>query len=252
MPARSALITVKPPIEQSASVLVLHQAPGGWGLPSLSPFCLKLQTYLRMRAIPFRCVSGENPAKGPKGKIPWIEHPGGTLGDSGLIIEYLEKQYGHSADQGLSASDAAVAHGMRRLLEESLAWALAYDRWIMDGESQRKFRDIVLGKIPPPLRRVITPLARRDLRRQLHIQGMGRHSPVEVHAIGRRDIAAVAEFLGAKPFLMGKQPTSVDACAYGVLANILQPPLESPMKEEALGRTNLVDFVERIRGLYFA
>lgn len=241
-----------PATENSLSALVLHQAPGGWGLPTLSPFCLKLQTYLRMGGIAFRCVSGENPAKGPKRKIPWIEYEGRTLGDSGLIIEYIEKRHGYDADRGMSASDSAIAHALRRLLEDSLAWALMYDRWVMDSSAHRDFRDLVLSKIPAPLRRLVVPLACRDVRRQLHSQGMGRHSPDEVHSIGRRDIAAVADFLGAKPFLMGDRPTRVDASAYGVLANILKPSMESPLKEEALRRANLVAFVERIQGLYFA
>lgn len=38
------------------SGLIVHHLPGAWGLPSVSPFCLKLDTYLRMVGLPFDVV----------------------------------------------------------------------------------------------------------------------------------------------------------------------------------------------------
>ena len=78
------------------------------------------------------------------------------------------------------------------------------------------------------------------------------HSRDEIHAIGRRDIGAIADFLGDKPFLMGATATEIDAVAYGLLPNIMNVPIASPIKDEALGRANLVGYVERIKSRYFA
>ena len=72
------------------SDLLVHQIPSAWGLPSVGPFCLKLETYLRMVKIPYQTVVDATPFRAPKGKLPWIEHEGKKIGDSGLIIEYLE------------------------------------------------------------------------------------------------------------------------------------------------------------------
>ena len=36
-----------------AEKVILHQPPAAWGLPNPSPFCAKLETYLRMAEIPF-------------------------------------------------------------------------------------------------------------------------------------------------------------------------------------------------------
>jgi hypothetical protein len=53
---------------------------------------------------------------------------------------------------------------------------------------------------------------RHDFRRRtLNAQGMGRHKPAEIVALGTRSIAATAEFLGNKPFFMGSEPAGVDA-----------------------------------------
>lgn len=39
------------------TVITLYQPPPAWGLPSLSPFCTKVETYLRMVDLPYRTRS---------------------------------------------------------------------------------------------------------------------------------------------------------------------------------------------------
>ncbi len=233
------------------SGLRVHQLPGAWGLPSVGPFCLKLETYLRIVEIPYEVVVDATPFRGPKGKLPWIEHEGKKIGDSGLIIEYLESRLGCDADAGLSGAERAIAHSMRRLIEEDLYWTMVYDRWIVEA-NWAIVRDVILGGVPAPIRSIISPIARRGVRKQLEAHGIGRHSRDEIHAIGRSDVGAVAEILGDKPFLMGDAATQIDATAYGVLANIAGVPIESPVRDEIQNRPNLVGYIERVRERYFA
>ena len=169
------------------SQLIVHQLPGAWGLPSISPFCLNLEAYLRMVGIPFESVVDATPFKGPKGKLPWIEHEGRKIGDSGFIIEYLEQRFSCDANRGLDAAGRATAHALRRLIEENLYWTMVYDRWMVEA-NWRSFRDVVLGGVPAPLRPIIGPIARRGVRRQLVGHGIGRHAQEEIHAIGVKDI----------------------------------------------------------------
>jgi glutathione S-transferase len=233
------------------SQLIVHQIPGAWGLPSVGPFSLKLEAYLRIAGIPYQAVIDATPFKGPKGKLPWIEHEGRKIGDSGFIIDYLQQRFGCDPDAGLSAAERAMALSLRRLMEENLYWVLVYDRWLVEA-NWPVTRGVVLGMIPGPIRALMAPIARRGVRRQLMGHGMGLHSPQEIHAIGQRDIGAVADFLGDKQYLMGDTPTQIDAVAYGVLANIMLVPIESPVKDAGLRRRNLVNFIERIRERYFA
>jgi len=227
------------------SELVVHHLPGAWGLPSVSPFCLKIDVYLRLARIPHRGVVDGTPFGAPKGKLPYIEHEGRKIGDSGFIIEYLEQRFGADLNAGLSAADRGVALALRRLVEENLYWVMVYDRWVVE-ENWRVFRDVVLGALPALLRPIIAPIARRGVRGQLKGHGIGLHSADEIHAIGRRDVGALADVLGAKPFLMGDTPTEIDAIAYAQLANIMQVPIASPVKDYALGRANLVAYLERM------
>lgn len=74
-------------------MVILHQYPSVWSLPSLSPFCVKVETYLRMAAIPYQIVWQNNPRRGPKGKFPVLEDKGKMIPDSSFIIDYLNQTY---------------------------------------------------------------------------------------------------------------------------------------------------------------
>lgn len=53
-------------------MITLHQPPPppGWNVPNMSPFCVKLETYLRMAKLPYQTAPG-NPLQAPLGKIPY-------------------------------------------------------------------------------------------------------------------------------------------------------------------------------------
>ena len=53
-------------------MIVLHQFKSFFGLPNASPFCMKLETYLRMAGLPFEIPAASVRAIGraPKGKLP--------------------------------------------------------------------------------------------------------------------------------------------------------------------------------------
>jgi hypothetical protein len=56
--------------------ITLFQPPTRpWGIPNLAPFCTKLETYLRMTAVPYRTAAADV-WKAPKGKIPFVTMDG--------------------------------------------------------------------------------------------------------------------------------------------------------------------------------
>jgi glutathione S-transferase len=229
----------------------LYQFPPVWGLPNASPFCMKVETWLRMAALPYESAVVLNPAKAPKGKLPYIVDNGKTVADSGLIVDYLINTHGDKLDGHLSAAERAAALALRRMMEEHLYWCAIYDRWIVDEHWAVTKRDFFAG-LPPVLFQLVTTLARRGQRRQLHGHGMGRHSREEIYALGRADIAALSDWLGDKPFFMGAQPTSLDATAYAFLANLLWVPLDTPLTRAARERQNLVGYCDRVKTRYFS
>jgi glutathione S-transferase len=231
--------------------LIVHQIVGSWGLPSISPFCLKLETYLRMVDLPFEKITDPTPLKAPKRKLPYIEHEGKMIGDSNFLIDYLNRRYSYNLNARLTTSECATATALLRLLEENLYWTMVYDRWMVE-RNWAIFKPIVLGLVPAFARPVVARLAKRGVWQELVGHGIGRHSQEEIHQIGIRDMNALADFLADKPFFMGEEPTEIDASAYGLLANILEVPIDTPVKAEGQKRENLLAYCQRMQERYFA
>jgi glutathione S-transferase len=232
-------------------MIKLHQFAPAFGLPNASPFCMKLETYLRMVGLPYELVNSGDVLKAPKGKLPWIDDDGKRVADTSLIIEYLKGRYGDPLDAALSPEQGAVATAFQRLLEEDLYWAVVQTRWVEDAGWQ-KTREAFFGALPVPLRWIVPPLARRGLRSEMRGHGMGRHSAAEIHAIGCRDVTAVADFLADKPFMLGESPTSLDAATYAFLANLLWAPVDSPIQRHARARPTLEAYCQRMKARYYA
>ena len=101
-------------------MIKLYQFHPVWNLPNTSPFCMKLETYLRMAKIPFEIVRVSDPRKCPKGKLPYIRDNETIISDSDFIINYLQQKYGDSLDNHLNQEEKAIALALQRMLEEHL------------------------------------------------------------------------------------------------------------------------------------
>jgi glutathione S-transferase len=233
------------------SMIKVHQFAPAFGLPNASPFCMKLETYLRMAGLPFELVNDGNVMKAPKGKLPYIEDNGRAIADTQFIIEHLKQAHGDPLDASMSATERALATAFQRLLEENLYWAVVHTRWIDDAGWVRT-RQAFFGALPPLMRWILPPLARRGLRAELRGHGMGRHDVAEIHTIACRDVDALADWLGDKPYMLGEQPRSLDASAYAFLANLLWAPIESPIRRHAQARPTLEAYCQRMKARYYA
>ena len=221
-----------------------------WGTPNISPFCAKLECYLRVAGIPYK-PGAFNIRKAPKGKVPFVHIDGAYMGDSQLIIEELERRLaaegGKPLDRDLSPRDAALARMIRRTLEEGLYFVGLYARWKRDDGyalMREQFKQMIPG--------FVIPIVRRAQTKKLHAQGTGRHTFEEAMAMGVADIDAVAELLGDKPYLLGDQPRVIDCTLFGFMETALGFPLDSPLKLRGQGHANLMAFRKRIRDRWWS
>ena len=215
----------------------------------ISQFVLKVETYLRMAGIDFETKSlGATFAEtAPKGKLPYIDHDGTTVADSSIIVAYLEDQFGNRLDGSLDAVDRARGHVIQRMVEEHIWWLMARERWwapenpywhtpgLLEGVDQASYEAV-----------------RDENHRKCQEHGVGAFTDEEFGDRARQDIDALATLLGDSPYLLGDQPTSVDATTYAFLWQIMNAPYTSQLKEAALGHANLVGYVERIHERFFA
>lgn len=230
-------------------MITLYQFPPAFGLPNPSPFCFKVENYLRMAGVPFE-VKTASPQRAPKGKLPFIKDGGIVVSDSAHIVEHLKKTRGDVLDRDLSAKDRALGHLVRRTLEDGLYFCLAYGRWVDDAGFETA-RGELFGRMSPLARAIVPGVARHIAKKQAHAQGTGRHAAEDVYAMAEADVAALAEILDEKPYFLGDSPTSVDAAAYAFLALLLWSPLPPALAGSVGKHANLVAYCERMKARYY-
>ncbi len=233
----------------------LVQPPAVWGIPNLSPACMKLETWLRMVGIRYEAAPMDL-AGAPKGKIPYIiEEDGTKMGDSTLIIEHLKVKHGRDLDAGLTTEQRAISLAFRRMIKENLYWVVVYSRY-KDERNWGRYRRMLGGAATDEQPADEQRLAWADtywksVVNGLYGHGLGRHTQEEVYRIGLQDLAAVSDYLGDKPFFMGDQLTLVDATVYSHVSNIIEVPMEFVVKDFGLSRDNLVRYCQRMRERFF-
>ena len=182
--------------------------------------------------------------------MPYIDDDGKRVADSTFIRWHLENKYKIDFDKGLSTEQRAIAWAFEKMAEDNLYWALVDARWF-DEENFAKGPLEFFRKIPAPMRPLIVGFVRRQLKRTLYGQGMGRHTRPEIIALGTRSIVAIADFLGGKPFFMGAEPTGVDATMFAFVASTLCPQFDTPLRTAAESHGNLRRYVGRMAARYY-
>lgn len=233
-------------------MITLYIFPGLWGLPSLSPFCIKSMMYMRLAGVDHTVKRGD-PRKAPVGKLPYIKHPGGLLADSGNIEQWLKDNVGDPLDGALTPEQRALGHMIRRTCEESFYWTLVYSRWQDEG-GWRKFEPDLKAMLPIPgfLKGIILPKLRKKAMQGLWGHGYGRHDRATVYALGVADIDAFAATLGEKPYLLGESLTSYDVMVVSFLWCVVEGPIESPLRARLTEDPRMMAYIDRVKGLYLA
>jgi len=232
-----------------ASSLTLYATRAGFGLPDTSPFVLKTEVQLQMAGLAYERASAI-PPQAPKGKLPYIDDHGTVVTDSTFIRAHIERTYGIDLDTGLDASQRAQAWAIERMLEDHLYFAMVWFRWIEPANFAKgpaHFADAVTEDQREQLRRDLQ--ARKQA--ELHAQGLGRHTPTEIAELGTRSIDALAVLLGDRPWLMGDAPSGVDATAFGMLACVITPFFDTPLRRAAEAHANLTAYVARLMRRYY-
>jgi glutathione S-transferase len=238
-------------VTTSTAPVVFWQMPPIWGLPNASPFCMKLEVFLRMAKIPYVAKSIEGPPKSQSGKVPYIERADGSLlWDSSRILETLSQEHGVDLDAGLTEQERAQGLLIKRLFEEELYFIALYTRWV-DEQGWAITRPAYFDGMPWFVRTVIVPFVRRQIVGAARGQGVGRLPEGYREKKGIEDVRALSTVLGDKPYFLGR-PSTLDCTAYAFLANAIEAPFHDPVVQELRKQANLVAYCERMKQTYFA
>lgn len=225
----------------------LHQFKPFWGLPNASPFCMKAETYLRFRKIPYEIMPG-GPRSSPTGKIPYVVDDGRIIADSEDIIAHFEKRQRSCLDGGLDRAQRATAFFVRELVEDQLYWQITYMRW-GDPAGWAVFKPDLVKYLPMGMRGPVLFLLRHRLLNQMRQNGLTPANPEAAYAKGKTVLNSLANLLGDQPYFLGDQPSSLDMSLYAFLANIMDQPYGNPLQVHARMLANLVDYCGRMKAL---
>jgi len=233
---------IRPPIK-------LFQFPRMFGIPNVSPFCCKLETWLRIAGVPYEVVDTPDPRMGPKGKLLFIEDAGVRIADSSLIMDHLVRTRGVDPDARLDATQRAIAFLVQRTLEEHYAFVILYNHFVRpEGWQHMRVR---FDSVPAIVRPLVGSLVRGRMKKMLWMQGVLRHSDEAILDSALRDWGAVLTVMSDGPFFFGDEPTGVDAIVFGALATSVLTPIESPIRDFLRSQPALVAYADRMRARFF-
>lgn len=230
-------------------MITLYNFGPGFGLPEVSPHCMKTEVQLKMARLPYRKELGGYP-KAPKGKLPYISDDGVLVADSTFIRAHILKKYGIDLDQGLDDRQRATAWAVERMLEDHLQWTMGYMRWCLPvnfAKGPAHFFD----SAPEDMREKLREEAKARVAMGMHLHGIGRHSLEEIVDLGGKSLAAISTLLGDNAYLTGELISGADATALGVLASLYTPFFETPLRERAAEFANLAAYVDRMMGEFY-
>lgn len=229
----------------------LYQFPSAFGIANISPFCMKVEGFLRIAEIPYQVVTISDARQAPKGKLPFIRDNGVAIADSELIMDYLESKYDFQVDGHLDSLQAASQHAFIRMLDEHVYWALIYSRW-MEEHNWQTLKQHLFGHIPPPVSTALAAKTKFSIRQQLHQQGLGRHNREEVYRKAEKDLQALSVLLGDRKWFGGNYMSKLDLTAIAYLANILIDKMPSPLSDAVKKLGNLETYFVRVNRIVFA
>lgn len=231
-------------------MLELHTYRAAFGQPTATPFGVKVYILLKMAGLDFEVVYQDDPRKAPKGKFPLIVDGDETIADSSYIRRRLETAHGADFDAGLSAEQKSISLAFQRMVEEHLYWSIVAARWVHP-DNWPVLRDAYFTKIPGIVRPLIAGQIRKQVMRDMHGHGMGRHTLEDQFAFGAENLGAISDWLGDKPFMHGDAPTAVDASVGAFVAAVHDDGFDTPLRDAARARANLVAYAKRIKARYY-
>lgn len=203
------------------NVVVLHQFERGTNVPNLSPFALKVETFLRMHKIEY-IVDEEECFSPDRHQCPWITINGEDISDSELIIRLLQQKFNIGStldrDRGLTMQEEAIGRALQCMLDHNTFAMVANQRYNIDRMQHalfwfsKKYRLILL---------LATWFFSKRIKAAYRTIGVGRNSEDENFSFLVEAMEAVDHILGDNRYLFGDAVSVFDATLFGHLTQLI-------------------------------
>lgn len=224
-------------------MITIHQFPPAFGLTtSVSPFCTKLECYLRLTNRQYSTVTG-NVLKSPNRKVPYVTLADGeVMADSGDICGRLDDD-DRGLDAGLTEEQLATAEHLRRMAEDSLYYCVLASRFIDPGGWSHQ-QATVKGLVPWFVAPIAVPMIRRSQVALCRDHG----SPTMEDAVLQTDRICddLSEALGDNSYFLGSEPHIVDCSIWSNLVHAAATLSDNGVTDRVRRDERLMGFVRRM------
>merc|ERR1712117_754685 len=202
-------------------------------IPSISPFCLKLESWLKLHGVKYQNVDHKCKFRSKKGMLPFIEMNGEEIADSNIIIDTLSKKFEKEMPAQLTQDQKNVQHAMIAMVENHLHWTVVY--WkskdvdnILKGY-KLNLQSAIGSKAPASLLNFYFKytFCRKGMKK-VRSNGMGAHTAEEIEAFGKKDLQTLSEMLGDKEFFFGDEPAMLDLVVFSHVAQLVMIEKDYP------------------------
>eukprot|EP00892_Ulva_mutabilis_P003101 jgi/Ulvmu1/12792/UM097_0019.1 len=188
---------------------------------SSTPFGGKVEAIMRLAGLKYEGYGGKvnDPKTAPKKKFPVLWHGGQAVPDSSAIVTYLFNTYPKQMAifTPPTAQAGALATSLQRMLEEHTYFGVIFMLWQQD-DVWSEYGPHVFEEVPYLLRGTVSSMVRSAIVRDIHGQGMGRHSMEEVKERMAKDLDACCALLEASgEYLTGGTPCQADCFLFALI-----------------------------------
>ncbi|KAE9417283.1 hypothetical protein Angca_007575 [Angiostrongylus cantonensis] len=232
-------------------VVYLYQFPRSKTIPNMSPFCLKVETFLKVNKIPYE-VCQLLMGRSRYGLLPFVELNGEHIADSQIIISRLTKHFNIKPLPSIRSE--AIARVIDRTADIH-TFLVSYNFKVVQNTNDiflMALRDVGCpGVLLPIVAPIIGFLARRKAAKKIAAV-VGQLDTIELKEMLQKDYDAYRDLLGDQKFIFGDDISSVDCTLFGQLATVLYVPTNSYCKELLRDHyPTLVEYCGRIRDTVF-
>ncbi|XP_023228415.1 failed axon connections-like [Centruroides sculpturatus] len=236
-------------------VVYLYQFNRSPTIPSISPFCLKVETWLRMTGLKYENVDHKMRFKSKKGQLPFVEINGREIADSDIIIKELAKMYDKDLNQDLTPDQRNISHAFISMLNNHTSWVVRWWRYSHPGQflriSQMDVKRTFNSKMPKGIVNFFFRMSFKNNVKRAIGHGLGRHTAEEIYEFGKADLKALSDCLAEKPYFFGNEPHLLDCVAFANICQFYFVPF-ADIKDFMEGEcSNLVSFVDRMKKAYW-
>jgi glutathione S-transferase len=224
---------------------------------TMSPFSMKMRSYLRYRRIPFIWVPGERASEVAQTKIPTymvpvLESPEGVFShDSTFMINALEETYSDRSTTPDDEADAFLAALIEDFMDEWLLWGMYVHRWRTDQDRLHNSRWIIAEQFQgnsrhPAFEQMVQFWAHRQVKGMEVMCG----DPDIIDESLDKFLTLTEDVFSKGLFLYGSRPSRADIAIYGILSQLIIDPTPATLLREKFNATyRWVTLMEDLSGI---